>query len=114
MKRSLKFKAAKHTVRGTFFSFYWGMKMMAKFLRYLNSVKSECLRDMGNCPKCQSTDIEYKEYTIDNFKARIKFICRKCGKEGAEFYNLKYVKSKVKEVGDECRPTTVQQPPKEL
>ena len=40
----------------------------------------------GNCPKCDSNDLDYKEWNGNSYP----FTCSDCGVEGYEYYNMEF------------------------
>jgi len=98
MRRKASFKAAKYGIKGAFFTFYWLMKALSKFVRYLNTIKTNALTDLGNCPDCKSMDLEYGTPIFNNIdRVGIPFKCLACGKRGVEKYSLKYINSIINE-----------------
>jgi hypothetical protein len=94
MRRKLGFRIAKYSIRGLFFTGYFTIKMLSRFIKFLNRVKTEAVSNMGNCPSCYSLDLTYEEpVNIGSTSVLFKFKCNRCGKEGKEIYGLKYIKS---------------------
>jgi Zn ribbon nucleic-acid-binding protein len=96
MKKRMGFKVVKIGIRGAFFSFYFTMRLLSRFIKYLNTIKHDALTDKGNCPSCKSMDIDYLKPTILEENVHIRFKCLKCGKHGKEVYALRYIKSLLK------------------
>ena len=101
MKRKHTFKAVKYGIRGAFFTVFFTIKMLSKFVKYLQRIKTEALSGMGSCPNCKSLDLDYEEPTVSTTKATYNFRCCKCGKLGKEVYGLRYITSLLKKEEDD-------------
>jgi hypothetical protein len=74
--------------------------MLAKFVKYLQKIRTEALSNMGICPDCKSYDLTYEDIPlITSDRVVYKFVCDKCGKKGREVFSLKYMLSIIAKEG---------------
>lgn len=71
----------------------------------MKELEKEC---QGNCPNCNSTNLEYKSFNNEGEYGYYPFYCEDCNSDGKEYYNLIYdvsftrvsgreIKTKIKE-----------------
>lgn len=51
------------------------------------------IQEMGKCPKCGSTNIDYDAIEVQDNQVYYPCTCENCGAEFEEWYNLEYSES---------------------
>lgn len=71
-------------------------KAVYRVFAWLASLRHEAISDEGVCPMCGSFKLNYGSAELHDNQVCYPYLCGSCGREGKEWYSMRYIETKMK------------------
>lgn len=93
MRKGKAWKYRKYALKGTWFSLIFMGSLVFKLFKWLSHLREEAISRIGQCPKCNSLDVEYGEMVLKDEQVYYHLTCNNCDTKSKEWYGLTYIET---------------------